>query len=193
MNAVKKYFRLLLIGICTLNYFSISSQGKIALGIYQDVKLLFLGDSHLNPSGTIDIMFNLKIQGNQNTYGYFIITPEYEQANLSEIFKRLSVNLGFVFNQLYIRNLHFIRNIELTTNIGYGIIYRHQRNSRNWSFNAIISYKLNDFLKVSLKNQFLNRGDLMLKYKVNESRYSLFFGLEFSLFKISNSRPEYCF
>lgn len=188
LNKCLKVF-LLLVVICKTT--SSFAQNQVTLGVYQDIRLLFFGDESSNHNGTMDLILNLNVQTKQDAIGYFVINTEYEQANIQETLKRYSVNAGYTFNRLGNNTLPFLQKFEINTSIGCGVIDRHDNFSTNFSANLGLFFRINEFVKISLKNQFLDRTDLMFKYKKREFRHSLFFGLEFSLFKLNNKPVQF--
>ena len=181
----------------SLSQISNFSQEKINLAIYQDAKLLFLGDSHQNKAGTMDLLSNIKLQGKQKQIGYPVYIIAYEQANLRVLFKRYSLDAGYTFNKIGYRN-SFLNRLEITPTIGYGLINRYLKKkiktSHGWSFSTQISYQINQKIKIVFLNQLIRRTDIkQKKNKAKIIRYSAFFGMEFSLFKTSSYRTNNCF
>jgi hypothetical protein len=193
MKNLKENYSLLLILVAFLNFTVHHSQERVSLSFYQDGKLLLLGDNHKNKSGTLDLLVRIKIQGKQKRFGYFLIMPEYEQANLQETYKRYSLNIGYTFNRFYLKNLNFVKNIELTASIGYGKIDHFAQSTYDWSVTGEIAYKVNDWLKLGIINQITERTDLLYRYNDNVIRYSCFFGLEFSPFNFGRKNSNTCY
>jgi hypothetical protein len=188
---------MVIILVFSLSQISNFSQEKISLAVYQDAKLLFLGDNHRNKAGTMDLLTNIKLQGKQKQIGYPVYTIAYEQANLRVLFKRYSLGAGYTFNKMGYRN-SFLNRLEITPTIGYGLIKRHRKKkiktSHSWSFSTQISYQVTQKIKILFLNQLIRRTDIKQKKKKPKIvRYSAFFGVEFSLFKTSKSRATSCF
>lgn len=143
-------------------------KGSIAIAVYQDAKFLVVGDNKGNSPGTLDLIFRVKLQGNQDRLGYCIIFPEYEYANLKGgKYVRYSANVGYVFNQL-------IKNIETSLAVGYGWIDRNGTLG-SISINSELAYKVTDNLKLSVIGQYTQRQDIRIW------RYSSFLGVELRL------------
>lgn len=182
MKTLKKYGKLFIILIILLPQETCFSQEKISLSIYQDARLMALGDKQTNKAGTMNLLMNLKFQTKQKRFGYLVIVPEYEQADLQDTYKRLSLGVGYTFNRLYFSNLYFLKDVEVTTTLSYGVINRFSHSEGSWSCNAEVSYKVNDWLKIGVVHQLTERTDLLFRYQDKKIRYSFFFGLEFSPF-----------
>lgn len=115
------------------------------------------------------------MQGNQDKHGYAIVFPEFEYAKIDGDYYRYSAGVGYVFNQRW-------RNIELTPTVSWGFIDRYDKTVWSFSGTLELSYKINDYLKVSAISQLTQRTDLLLFYGENVIRYSGFIGLEYNLF-----------
>ena len=93
------------------------AQEKISMQIIQDAKLGIVGDKeHGYDSGTIDMAFSVMMQGKQKKYGYIIIYPEFEYADLKyESYKGWTANVGYSFNKLYVKNMevHFHTDLSI--------------------------------------------------------------------------------
>jgi len=151
----------------------ISAQEKLSFSLYQDAKLLIVGDGYYNP-GTINFVSRLKMQGKQDKLGYAIVFPEFEYADIDGNYKRLSVNAGYVFNKFS------IKDIEASLQIGYGWIDRFGKSTFSASVCGELAYKVLNSLKLSLLAQFTHRTDLKLWYNDDVVRFSGFFGIEYS-------------
>ena len=190
MKALKPNGKLLILLILLFTQVTSTSQETISLSVYQDARLMTLGDQKANKPGTMNLLMNVKIQTKQKSYGYLVIVPEYEQADLQDTYKRLSLGVGYTFNRLYSPNMNFLRDFEVTTTISYGVINRFSNTEGSWSCNGEISYKLNDWLKVGAVHQLTERTDLLFRYQDRKIRYSFFFGLEFSPFNFGKKSRE---
>lgn len=149
---------------------------NVSVAIYQDAKFLFIGDKERGyEAGTIDIVARLKMQGNQDKYGYLIVFPEYEYAEIEGIYKRYSANVGYTFNKL------ILDRFEANISLGYGWIDRYSMSS--WSFGASseLTYKITDRLKFNLLLQGTERKDLEVLWGNNAFRISGFIGIEVNL------------
>ena len=151
------------------------AQEKPSLSIYQDGRLAFLGDDKGNDSGTLNILARLKMQGNQQKWGYLVIFPEFEYADIVGSYKRYSANIGYALNKL------IVNRTEATAALGYGWIDRYGYTTCSWSLSGTIAYKLKSHLKLNVLGQFTERTDLLLMYGENELRFSGFVGFEINL------------
>ena len=113
--------------------FNIYTQEKISFTVLQDASLLVFGDHHRENAKTLDLLINIKIQGKPSQFGYFVIFPEYEKASLDKLYQRFSLNFGYTFNDIYIRNFIEPRKFEFTLAIGFGVINRFSNNSFSFS------------------------------------------------------------
>jgi len=190
MTTLKQHGKLLILLIALLTQVPSTSQERISLSVYQDARLMTLGDQSANKPGTMNLLMNMKIQTKQKNYGYLVIVPEYEQADIQDTYKRLSLGVGYTFNRLYSPNMNFLRDFELTTTVSYGVINRFSNTEGSWSCNGEISYKVNDWLKVGAVHQLTERTDLLFRYQDKKIRYSFFFGLEFSPFNFGKKSRD---
>ena len=150
------------------------AQSGLGLAVYDDLKLLVRGDSeHGIEKGTNDFVVRFLMEGNQQKWGYVIVFPEFEYAQICGNYKRYSAGVGYVFNKL------ILNNAELGFNINYGWIDRYGKSMFSGGGGIVLSYKLNKVLKLSILNQFTDRRDL--KYLWNDDKtlaYSLMGGFE---------------
>ena len=145
------------------------SQDNVSLSVFQDVKFALQGDEARGyKAGTLNILARLKMQGNQDEFGYFVVVPEFEYADLQGTYRRYSVNIGYTLNA--------IKNIEVTPMINYGWI---DRGVSTYSGGGSIEtmYKLSDNIKIGVLNQLVHRTDLPNR----KLGYSFFFGTEINL------------
>jgi len=153
---------------CEAQATNFSPDGSIAISLHQDIRLATLGDNKGNDAFTLNFLARVKLEGNQDEWGYTTIYPEYEYANLKGgKYVRYSLNIAYVLNQIF-------KDIELSTGFGYGWIDR-QGTSSSISLNSELAYYLSDRLKLSLAGQYTQRQD------IETWRYSSFFGVEFKL------------
>jgi len=169
---------------------NINSQEKMSMSIYQDARLVVLGNKKENNIRTLDVLINFKFQGKQNAFGYFVFIPEYEKANLPDVYQRLSLSIGYTFNGLHTSKLILPKNLDFTIAIGYGITNRFSNNSFNYSITGEATYKINEWLKLGFVHQLTERRDLLFRYDENQLKYSFFFGLEVSLFDFSQKNSN---
>ncbi len=190
MTTLKPHGKLLILLIALLTQVTCTPQEQISLSVYQDARLMTLGDQKANDPGTMNLLMNMKIQTKQKDYGYLVIVPEYEQADIQDTYKRLSLGIGYTFNRLYSPNMNFLRDFEVTTTLSYGVINRFSNTEGSWSCNGEVSYKVNEWLKVGAVHQLTERTDLLFKYNDRKIRYSFFFGLEFSPFNFGKKSKD---
>ena len=162
------------------------SQENLALGVFQDARLMFLGDERGNSPGTMDLLLRFKLEGKQKDLGYFVYYLGYEHANLASTLKRYSISFGFTFNNLS-KTSKFLNRFEFTPTVGYGNLNRNRNDSidkyYNWSFCEETSFKVNEFMKISFLTQLMQRSDLKRKKSNNRriARFSCFIGTIFNL------------
>ena len=157
--------------IATLITGLLHAQDNVSVSVFQDVKLATIGDDKRGYDAfTLNTVIRFKMQGNQSEYGYFVVAPEFEYAELEVPYKRWSVNVGYTFNQL------ILDNVEVTPMINYGWI---DRGVSTFSGGASLEtmYKINDTLKIGILQQLTHRTDL----PNNKIGYSLMAGLEINL------------
>lgn len=161
--------QIIIILLLVLGTSSIHSQERVGISLHQDARLLVLGDKDHNiDAGTIDIVVSLKMQGNQQQYGYLTIYPSFEYAELSDsTYKRWSANIGYTFNKL------IVDNFEILIAGGYGWIDRWSVNMSSFGADAILNYKLTNNIKLSLMSQLTDRRD------INKIKYSGFIGIQY--------------
>ena len=59
----------------------VSAQEQLSISVSQDARLAVLGDKeHGYNAGTINVLFKLKMSGNQQKYGFMSVYPEFEYA-----------------------------------------------------------------------------------------------------------------
>ena len=162
--------------VITLLSATLSAQQRVSIAIYQDAKFLTIGDEKRGyKAGTADLVFRLNMQGKQQKYGYMIVSPEFEYADIEGIYKRYSANVGYVFNQLV------VPRTEVGSTIGYGFIDRWGKSMFSFSVSGFINYKITDRFKLSLMAQFTERKDLAWAYGENDIRFSGLVGLGINL------------
>ncbi len=162
--------------VITLLSATLSAQQRVSIAIYQDAKFLTIGDEKRGyEAGTADLVFRFNMQGKQQKYGYMIVSPEFEYADIEGIYKRYSANVGYVFNQLV------VPRTEVGSTIGYGFIDRWGKSMFSFSVSGFINYKITDRFKLSLMAQFTERKDLAWAYGKNDIRFSGLVGLGINL------------
>ena len=148
----------------TLN---LTAQERVSIATYIDPSLMIKGDDHNNPSGTINFIAQLKMQGNEQSIGYMVIFPEFEYADLSKSYIRYSANIGYNFYTP-------IKHLEALLSGGWGILSREGTTWHSGSLEGVISLKINKF-KINLMGQLVDRKD------IKEIRFSGFVGIELYL------------
>lgn len=168
----KKTRNYIIILIMFLMTFLCQAQEVFAISIYQDAKLLFIGDKIGNDALTPNILIRANMQGNQQKWGYMEIFPEFEYANLKGgEYQRYTANIGYVFNKL------ILDNFELGSSFGWGWINRNNFTYRSVSLSGVLNYKLSHKIKLSAQLQLTERKDL----KTPVLRTSGFIGLQISI------------
>lgn len=151
-----------------------NAQSGVSISLHQDLKFATIGDTDRGyKAGTIDIVARFKMAGNQDKYGYVIVFPEFEYAEIEGIYKRYSVNAGYTFNKL------ILDNFEVNAAIGYGWIDRYGKSMFSFSASSEVAYKITDHIKTSLMLQLTQRKDLLWLYGTNSIKPSVFFGIEY--------------
>ena len=156
--------QLILFLFLTLN---LNAQEKVSLAVYIDPTLMIKGDTHNNPAGTLNLILQLKMQGNEQSIGYMVIFPEFEYADLSKSYIRYSANIGYNFYTP-------IKHLEALLSGGWGILSREGTTWHSGSLEGVISLKINKF-KINLMGQLVDRKD------IKEIRFSGFVGIELYL------------
>jgi len=156
--------QLILLLFLTIN---LNAQEKVSIAAYIDPTLMIKGDTHNNPAGTLNFILQLKMQGNEQKYGYLVVFPEFEYADLSKSYIRYSANIGYNFYTP-------IKHLEALLSGGWGILSREGTTWRSGSLEGVISLKINNF-KINLMSQLVDRKD------IKEIRFSGFIGLEYNL------------
>jgi hypothetical protein len=170
------FYALISILITLLSVATCKAQEQISLSIHQDFKLGVLGDQeHGYDAVTLDLLFRVKLQGDQQKYGYMIVYPEFEYAQIDGLYKRYSANIGYTFNKL------IVKNTEATATIGYGWIDRYSKTMFSFSATGELAYNFKSF-KLSMIAQFTERNDLYLFYGKKAISFSGFVGVEFPIF-----------
>ena len=165
-----------IIYILLLTTFSLTAQGKPSLSVFQDAKFAFMGDEARGyKAGTLNIVARLKMNGNQDKYGYLVVFPEFECAELQGIYRRYSANVGYTFNQLILPKL------TVMPSVGYGWIDRFGLSDYSFSGSVEIAYPLFKHVNLTMLHQFTERSDLGFLWNDNQIKYSFFVGLEIKL------------
>lgn len=145
------------------------AQEQVSFGIYQDLKLATSKDNHGNTPFTTDLIFNVNLEGNQFEYYYFTVQAQYEHANLNTGYlRRYNINALWNFNKLIIDDLN------AGIGVGIGMLHRNSIGTPTYSIINDISYPINNWLELALKNEFVKRSDLPNK----KLGYNLSFGVK---------------
>ena len=149
-----------------------NAQDGIELAVYQDLKFATIGDSERGyKAGTTDVVLRLRMMGFQDRYGYTIVFPEYEYADIDGTYKRYGAGVGYVLNQLVIENL------EVDATVSYGFIDRYSKTFFSFGLTSSLNYDLGG-LKISAKGQLTQRNDLKAFYsESNIWKPSFFIGI----------------
>ncbi|MCB0460349.1 MAG: hypothetical protein KDC74_10095 [Flavobacteriaceae bacterium] len=164
--------------ICLLTALPSISQDRIGFAVYQDARLGIIGDKeHGYKAGTMDVLIRLKMQGKQQKYGYMTVFPEFEYAEIQGLYKRWSINAGYAFNRL------FVRNTEASISIGFGLMDRYSMGFLSMGANGELAYKITDGFKIAANFQLVQRKDLDYMWGGNNIRLSGHVGIEIKIWK----------
>lgn len=174
---MKKLILLIVILVSSISF----AQQRVGIQVTQDGKLAVLGDKeHGLSTGTLDVAIKIMMQGQQREYGYMVVYPEFEYADLTIVaYRRWSANAGYIFN-------HFRQDkkLEIGASIGWGFIDR-SLTDWSWGSNLFVHYKIKKNFKVIMSGQLTERSDLAILYGKkfeNEWRTSLRFGVQIDIF-----------
>ena len=172
----------IMILVVTMMSLPVLSQGKVALGVWQDAKLGLVGDNIGNPAGTIDLLVKLKMEGNQVGVGFITVSPMFEYADLEKPYYRYAADVAYTYNNFGLDNL------QATASVNYGIIH-HGGSFQVFGADFELSYSLTDRLGVSLLTQIVDRKDLAYRYGnkgthgfIGDFKASGFIGLTYNIF-----------
>ncbi|WP_372938754.1 hypothetical protein [Seonamhaeicola sp.] len=151
---------------------TIFAQNGISFAVHQDIKLgLGLDKQHMNDTPTLDIIVTANLEGKQFEYYYFAIQPLYERANLHE-----SKFIRYGFNTIWNFNKLVVPKLTVGIGLGFSMIERDYSSCyRTYSATADIRYPIAKNLDLTLKNEWLQRPDLITP----KLCYNLSFGLTF--------------
>ena len=171
----QRWIWLIPIAILLTAYNQCKAQDNISIGLYQDAKLLLIGDDRGNDAGTIDAKLSFSMQGYQLNGYYFSINQELEIAKLKG---------GDYFSLLIIPNWTFnqqIENIELSAGVVVGLIHRWGMGYATYGLSGDISYKITPKLKLSALGQLIKRGDLAERWNTNGLSPNFYIGIKYNL------------
>lgn len=140
--------------ILLLSTVLLTAQDNVSIGLYQDGRLLFIGDDHGNDAGTLDIKVDVGLQGHQRKWSYYEMRVQFEYADLSGgKYVSWLVMGGHVFNKL------IVKNFEIGMYPTIGMIHRFKTSYGTYGLTGDISYKMGRF-KLSLLTQGIKRFEL---------------------------------
>jgi hypothetical protein len=176
LNRKQRWIWLIPIAILLTAYNQCKAQDNISIGIYQDAKLLFLGDDRGNEAfKTIDTKLDISLQGYQLNSYYFSISINLEYANLKGgDYSSLLITPNWTFNQQ-------IQNIELSAGVVVGLIHRWKMGYATYGLSGDISYKITPKLKLSALGQIIKRSDLAERWGTKGLSLNFYIGLKYNL------------
>lgn len=161
----------------------------MTLSVYQDLKLLFIGDELGNSAFTPNIIVRLEIEAltlkNGSSF-QFNLGAEYADLKSSSL-QRVLIGFG------YRTTFPFIKKFVFEASIDHGLLLRgktsflgderiDENSFMGLSANLEATYPIKDKIRLSLMLQAIDRKDLSLRFKTgNTIRYSIFFGVKFAL------------
>jgi len=168
----------LLICICLFISLFSYSQKSIELSFQQDARLLLVGDDKGNYPLTFNFLAKAEIPVFKIKKNHISIYPTVEYADLvGGNYQRYAFGAAYAVESLY-------GKIGATAFFDYGNIYRKgaDQSFSSFSLSGELSYKINNWLKVTCTQQLTQRKDLKVLYdSKNEYVISGFFGLKFAL------------
>ena len=156
------------------------SQSSIQFSVLQDANLAINGAYDTSTSGTLDMLFRLKLEGKQTKYGYLIVLPEVEYAKLLPVeYYRYSFGAGWQFTNF--------RWDAISTGlyVTYGFIIRDNLSTSSWGLNGEVNLRVFKGVNLIALGQLIERSDLGL-YGLGggtEIKFSGFLGLQIKLTK----------
>lgn len=148
------------------------AQDNISIGLYQDARLLFLGDDRGNNPGTIDAKLDISLQGYQLNNYYFELRTQLEYANLKG---------GDYASIMVIPNWVFGNDLELSSGVILGFIHRWKQSFLTYGLNLDMSYYLFDKLKISILGQYIKRNDLNYLWNDKSFKPNVYIGVKYNL------------
>lgn len=161
----------------------------MTLSVYQDLRLLFIGDDLGNSAFTPDIIIRLEIEAitlkNGSSF-QFNLGAEYADLNSSSL-QRVLIGFG------YRTSFPFIKKFVFEASIDHGLLLRgknsfigdveiDENSFMGFSANLETTYPIRDNIRLSLMLQAIDRKDLSLRFKTGSTiRYSVLFGAKFAL------------
>jgi len=157
-----------LILICTLLIGLISyAQDGFSVNVYQDIKLAIQNDDYGNTAPTLDIILKGEKQFLQRDFGYIVIYPQIELADLAGgMYTRYSGGLGVTLNNI-------TNNLDVTPSFNAGFINRWGDNYFSTEFELETSMEVIKNFRIAIMGTYTQRSELYLW------RYSSFIGLKY--------------
>lgn len=141
--------------VLLLNVMSLFAQENVTINISQDARLALVGDNRGNEPFTPNLSFRSEWQGKQQKWGYMVVAPEFEYADLQGgIYRRYSANVGYTFNK-------WVKNIDFTSTLGYGLI-DYNGGFRSFGSNFQISFTIFNGFKFFIDTEIVDRKDLTI-------------------------------
>ena len=150
----------LLASVLFLITYKASAQNAIGFSVYQDVRLaLDNDDGHGNTSYTPDIITKISLQGSERKIGHSVYTIGYEWGQLfGGEFHRGNVTIGYTFTNMPVPGTDIKYSTTLFT--GAGLIIRDGLKPVSPEVGAILTFRLNDWLKLNQMGMWMLRTDL---------------------------------
>ncbi len=160
----------------------------MSLSVYQDLKLLFVGDDLGNSAFTPDILVKLEVDAFKlkKSSFHFVLGAEYADLKSSS-FQRFFLGFG------YKTSFPFLKKFVFGTSIDHGLMLRgkssflgnakvDESSFMGISLNFETTYPVTDKTRLSLMIQAIDRKDLSIRFTTgNTIRYSIYFGAKFTL------------
>lgn len=142
---------------------SLNAQQAIGFAMYQDVRLaLDNDDGHGNKGLTPDLIFKVSLQGQERKIGHSVYSIGYEWAQLfGGEFHRGNVTIGYTFTNMPVPGTNIKYSTTLFT--GAGLIIRDGLKPVSPEVGAILTFRLNDWLKLNQMGMWYLRTDLQNK------------------------------
>jgi len=175
LNKKQRWIWLIPIAIVLTFINECKAQDNISVGLYQDARLLFLGDDHGNNPGTIDAKLDILLQGLQLSGYYFEIRVQGEYADLQGgKYHSLLICPNWVFNEQFY-------NFEISGGALVGLLWRWNQSYATYGASGDISYKLSNKLKISALGQLIKRGDLSDRWNTKGLNPNFYVGIKYNL------------
>jgi len=161
--------------IALILLFTTATTAQVSIGVYQDAKLLVVGDSKGNNAGTPDIILELTRQGHRT----FAMKAVYEFADLKGgKFYRYSVHGGWILSPF--------DKWEYSIYTGIGAIHRGKEmrlgGVLTYSLMGEIDFKATDKLRFGVKYELLYRSDLKALYDSDPVKPNFSVGVKYKIF-----------